>query len=298
MHKFWFILAFLFSYFVQAANCPDFYCQKYLSGSLITNSDAREFENNHKVIDEIKTVDYGVSIGAKFLLPLYNTYFQFQLPFFFKGDYSEFYDSGSDFKHEKDIKASSFKEPSFRLDHWFEHQMSKDFFHALEISYTPKLYRPSVYQFGNGRHEIKINYHYLNYFDKYFLEGNIYTKVFGRKKLILTDSEIEVTPAYTEVATNLGVGFYNRAWIIAASVTYGQTTDYSNKSKNLTHESDKGFVLNYNLRILRHLSADFDLEAKYSAFSKIFNTINEDTSKDIDFEKETSELELSIYRNF
>lgn len=298
MRKLWVILAFLFSSFVSAANCPDVYCKNYVLASLIRNTDAREFEEGHKILDEIKVVDYGASLGGNFLLPLYNTYFQFQMPFFFKGDYSEYYDTGADFEHGKDVKASSFKEPSFRLDHWFEHQMSKDFFHALEISYTPKFYRPSVYQFGNGRHEIKINYHYLNYFDKYFLEGNIYTKIFGRKKLILTDSEIEVTPAYTEVATNLGLGFYNKNWIISASVTYGQSTNFSNKSKNLTHESDKGFVINYNLRMLRHLNENFDLEAKYSATSKIFNAINEDTSKDIDFEKESSELELSIYRNF
>lgn len=297
MTKAWVILFFL-SFPVFAINCPTFYCNDYNAVSLQRSSTAREYELNHKIIDEITSTDYFTVLKAKRSLGISNLYLIVDFPIHISGEYEEFYDSKDDFKHDKKVNYKSFREPSIHLEYWFKHSLASNFFHALDLSYTPKFYRPSVYQFGNGRHEVKINYHYLTVYKTFFVEGNIYSKVFGRKETILTDRSIEFTPAYTEVVTNFGVGYFSSRFLVSGLVGYGQTTNFSNKSKNLTHESDKGFVLQYLVTMQYQVKSDLVFRMEYEATSKIFNTINEDLSKDIDFENETSNLQLMLVRSF
>lgn len=290
-------LAFIYSFNSFAEFCPEKYCRDFWFTKIATSESEREFEYNHEVEDDITDSRHSLILGINKHIA-YDTFISFEMGLFHIGENDEFYKNEQKQLNDKKFNFESLREPTVEVSHWFDHRFGKSFSHGMFLTYTPKLYRPSVYDFGSGRHQIKVNYKYLHHLKTIYIEGNIATELFGRKKLILSDGNIEVTPAYTEVNTTLGAGYENQFLDILLYVGYGQTTNYSNKSAHLTRQSDKGFVTIIGFDFEFYKNRDYQIVINGLAKTKVFNAINEDLNKDVDYELEESNLSILLKRKF
>ncbi|EQC46264.1 phenol degradation protein [Bacteriovorax sp. Seq25_V] len=256
-----------------------------------------EYEKNKVVVDEIEKESEFLKVGLKKNLFL-NTYLSVEQALIYNGKYEEFHLNMPVKKNNRKYSLTSYQEPTISLAHWFEHNMRENYFHSLYATYRPKFYRPKIIEFGNGRHQVRLGYNFLHVFKKYWVEGDIYTELFGRKKLILTDTSIEVTPAYTEFGVNFKLGYFKEKWRSFLQLGFGQTTNYSSKSDFIERDSDKGFVTNIGLGYNYSFAPSWNIDFRGEAITKVFNAKEEDHSAEVDFEYEAVNASLSLRRLF
>ncbi len=292
-----FILLLTFGQLAFSKSCPTFYCKDFYFFNASFVNEEIEYEQNKIVIDEMEKESEYFKVGL-YKEIIKNSYFSIEQSLIYNGKYEEFHRNRFENKNNRKYSITSFHEPKISLSHWFEHEMRMNYYHSAYISYTPKLYRPKIIEFGNGRHQVRIGYNFLNQYKKYWIEGDIYTEVFGRKKLILSENTLEITPAYTEFGVNMKFGYFTDSFRTFFQFGFGQTTNYSSKSKYITRESDKGFVTNLGFGVNLKVDELWSIDFYGQSITKVFNSIEEDHSQEIDFEFESIRLDLSLMRNF
>lgn len=253
--------------------------------------DEREFNRAGTDIDEIKLIGTEGSLIYKYKFNK-NILLGAEVLYLIDGRFREEYKEELDYIEDRKVFANGFQEPAFIIDYW-KKSHTKDFYHGLNFFYRPKIATPSIENYGNGRHELKVTYFYKYSKNRFTLDGEVYSYMYGRKKVKLSPGTVERTGGYTEITVGAMVGYRFAKVHPKFRFAYSSTTDFNTKNKYFERKSDKGFGIIAEFQLDYYTADSKWINLTVHSDTKKFNSIEEDVSRDISYELESRYIKLS-----
>ncbi|WP_372655272.1 hypothetical protein [Halobacteriovorax sp.] len=208
------------------------------------------------------------------------------------GEYTETYSGNLSYIEDKRDNSHGASEPTFKAYYWFN-DPRENFHHALFASLRPKLVEPKAHQFYNGRNEIKLSYLYLYQHKHIEVSGEIFSTLFGKKEIVLDSGAEDTIESFTEVGFRFNPGIILEKFSLHLLSSYSSMTDYNTSNKYFERNSDKGYAVEIGARANWKYSKNKGLTFSYLERESYFNSIEEDVSRNIEFEIDSEEYMLS-----
>ncbi len=265
-----------------------------VSTSLISLYSERAYDLSDETIDSIST-DGGI-LGVQYLKALSdNLSFSIELEYMFIGEYEEEFSGDLSHIPNKSAGSDGVREPKASLTYWFDHNLDKRFHHALNLSYRPKILTPDANHYAAGRNELQGNYIYsfrMNHFD---ISGSLFTHIYGKKEIKLPGGIEDKIGSYSEAGLTLSPGYLFESWALYLVGGYSSTTDYNTNNSLYERKSDKGFSYLLGLNLRYASSANTIVEFSFNTKETVFNSIEEDVTRDIEYEIEDRKMTLKLW---
>ncbi|MDD0854865.1 hypothetical protein HBN50_17305 [Halobacteriovorax sp. GB3] len=252
----------------------------------------REFERDSAVVEELNYEGGGIKIGYGYFIK--GKYFLgLEFDYLIKGEYQERFSEDLESLPDGTINVHGFREPTLIFRNYFEHSMDQHYFHGLHFTYNPKIFNAHQSNYASGRHEASLGYWFSYRRPSFEFAGEIYTKVYGRKRVDRRLGGQEITGNFSEVGIDLKPGFITKHFAFHLLGGTSNTTDYNTRNKDFARLSDKGFTI-YGGLSLTYGNPQFKIVLESIAKSYVFNSIEEDLSREVDFEYETKYTTLKL----
>ncbi|WP_155897052.1 hypothetical protein [Bacteriovorax sp. BSW11_IV] len=251
----------------------------------------REFEKGEDIIENLTLS----GTGLNFLYGHYlseKDYLEISISAL-AGKYEEVYSHELAYLGNRDNKVFGVREPVITYLRKFNTVDDHHYNHGLKIAYSPSFNMAKQTNFMRGHHELEINYWFSYRRKNYEMAGQLYSRYFTEKKIELSDMGSERSSPYSEVGIELMPAFIYNEFAIRAIGGTGNTTDYNTKNDQIERKSDKGFSV-YGGGSLEYDNEDFAANLTFIASSYVFNSIDEDMARDVDFEFENREISLNF----
>lgn len=265
--------------------------QSLLKFSTGVYDEDKSYEKSQKVIDLtlaegfVQGIEYQKAFTEKLI-------FQIQFEAMIDGRYSETYAEELSFIPDKNESSHGLKEPLFTLYYWFNSSDS-NFNHALRSSLRPKLVEPKAHEFYNGRNEFTLSYLYRYRTGLFEVAGEIYSTIYGKKEIRLDSGPEDIIESYTEVGLRFYPGIIYKNFSVHLLSAYASTTDYNTTNASFNRYSDKGYLVDIGTEVKWAFSKNQGISWYYLNKESYFNSIEEDSSRDIEYEIDSDEHKLS-----
>lgn len=252
----------------------------------------REFEKGEDIIESITLSGNGVS-SSYGVFTSSKDYLQISLDALIDGKYEEAYSYELSYLGNRENKVRGVREPELSYMRAFPTINDVHYFHGFKVSYRPSFNLAKQTNYLRGSHELELSYWFSYRRKNYELAGMLYSKYSSEKKIQLAEFGEERASPYSEVGIELMPTFIFDHFAFRLIGGTGNTTDYNTKNDEFKRESDKGFSV-YGGASLEYDQEDFAVIAKIIATSYVFNSIDEDLTRDVDFEFENRTINLDF----
>ncbi len=254
-------------------------------------AEEKTYEKDLQVIDltnqegYVQTLNYKKATNDRLM-------YEIEIQALISGKYNENYSGSLNFISDKKVQSYGIKEPIGKFYYWFPSSI-KNFDQALFASYRPKLYEPKAHQFFNGRHEITLSYLYKYQENIFEVSGEVFSTIFGKKEVRLDSGAEDTIDSFTEVGLKFTPGIILETFSIHLLSSYSSMTDYNTRNQFFERYSDKGYAVEIGGKINWKMLKNQGLSFSYLERESYFNSIEEDLSRNIEFEIDSEEYKLS-----
>ncbi|GEM_PF-4063803 len=265
--------------------------QKVLTFSSGLYSQEKTYEKDSQVIDLTNQEGYLQKFTYQ---KAHSDRFSYEIEFsvLVAGKYNETYSGDLSFIDDKKHSSYGLREPLFKSYYWLESPKA-NFNHILFASFRPKLTEPKAHEFYSGRNEITLSYLYI-YQDKHFeVSGELFSTLYGKKEIVLDSGAEDTIESFTEVGLKFNPGIILDNFSIHILSTYSSMTDYNTANKDFQRSSDKGYAVEIGVRTNWKYSKNKGLTFSYLERETYFNSIEEDITRNIEYEDDSEEYMLS-----
>lgn len=265
--------------------------QKLLTVSSGLYSLEKTYEKDTQVLDLtnqegfLQTVNYQKAHSDRFS-------YEVELSVLVAGKYNETYSGSLSYLEDKKDNSHGPREPIFKSYYWFNQPREK-FHHALFASLRPKLIEPKAHQFYSGRNELTLSYLYIYQHKNIEISGALFSTLYGKKEIVLDSGAEDTIESFTEVGFKFNPGIILQNFSLHLLSTYSSMTDYNTRNKYFERNSDKGYAVEIGARANWKYSKNKGLTLSYLERESYFNSIEEDVSRNIEFEIDSEEVKLS-----
>lgn len=255
--------------------------------------DEREYNRNGVDIDEVKLkgttarLEYSRFYSQKL-------YYQLGLEYLFDGYYQEEYKEELDFINDAQTDVKGVREPDLTLFYALDTTDYTNLTHAIRFYYRPKIFTSKASRYSSGGGDIEFAYYYNTWIDNFTIEGDIYSRIHGKRESRSIGQIEESTSAYTEVGLNISGSYRLGNFVPGLNFGYASTTEYKSRNKFFKRDSDKGFGVNVEVSLAYSFSEAQQVEFSFYSRSFQFNSIEEEEQEtDIAYELERRHISLA-----
>lgn len=265
---------------------------KVVSVGAFNIENEREFEKGEDIIESITLSGNGVRSSFGIFTSAKN-YFEVSVEALADGKYEEVYAHELSYLGNRDNKVKGIREPEIVFMRSFPTIDDVNYYHGFKGTYRPSFNLAKQSNYLRSGHELEFSY-WFSYRQKYYeFAGMLYSKYSSEQKVKLSEFGEERASPYSEVGIELMPTFIYNNYAIRFIGGTGNTTDYNTKNNEFERKSDKGFSV-YGGVSLEYDRDDFAVNAKFIATSYVFNSIDEDLTRDVDFEFENRLINLDF----
>tara|TARA_R110000868_G_scaffold103710_5_gene285449 strand:+ start:19573 stop:20460 length:888 start_codon:yes stop_codon:yes gene_type:complete len=136
-----------------------------------------------------------------------------------------------------------------------------------------------------GGYNGSFNFKYLHELGALKIGGKIFSSVIGKKRVYRQDGEREISDPYNQFGKELTVVYEFENMTVSLSGHFLLATDYVIRSPSYTRNSDKGFGVGGELKIIYHFNGS-DLYLWHDRANQVFNVITTDPGLQHEYEIE------------
>ena len=213
------------------------------------------------------------------------------------GKVEKFYDASLNLNNEK-IHFHGIQGYDLRLKKYlpFSNDKSK---YAFQIGSKGSLQTPKETNMAYGGFDLHIAFLMAHKHREHYFLGELKSEIIGKKKRYLVDGgHKEITDAYSVFGAQLGYLFENPYIDVAISPYFYHTTDFNTRNNLYTRITDKGFIWGGEFKFLKKISNQFSVYLVHIRESYVFNVVDPQQTKGIDYEIERNETNLGLIWKF